>query len=145
MQLKELLQAITYECVQGDPGRLIADICYDSNKVRKGSLFVCIKGQRANGHDYLLSAVRRGAAAVAVDVSEIICLGKKRVLYAGGEKIVIEQCEREYGVVFVFVRDTRLALAQLSAAWLASPEQKGRQRLPLWRHRSLRRRDTASA
>lgn len=124
MQLKELLQAITYECVQGDPGRLIADICYDSNKVRKGSLFVCIKGQRANGHDYLLSAVRRGAAAVAVDVSEIICLGKKRVLYAGGEKIVIEQCEREYGVVFVFVRDTRLALAQLSAAWFGHPAKK---------------------
>ncbi len=124
MQLEELLQDITYECLQGNPKCGIKDICYDSNRVREGSLFVCIKGQRADGHDYLLSAVRQGATAVAVEVSEIICLGTKRVLYSGGEKVVIEQCEREYGVAFVIVQDTRLALAQLSAAWFGHPAKK---------------------
>ena len=38
----------------------------DSRKLRKGDVFVAIKGNAADGHDYIDEAVKRGAAAVVV-------------------------------------------------------------------------------
>lgn len=124
MQLEELLKEVTYECVQGSPERRIKDICYNSSRVREGSLFVCMKGQQADGHDYLPEAVRAGAAAVVADIAEVICTGAQRAFYTAQGKVILEHCERMNGVTFVLVRDTRLALAQLAAAWFGHPARK---------------------
>lgn len=42
----------------------IASIVTDSRKVRDDCLFICIKGERADGHDYAEFAVENGALAV---------------------------------------------------------------------------------
>lgn len=39
----------------------ITDISIDSRKIREGSLFIPIKGQRADGHDYIESTLKNGA------------------------------------------------------------------------------------
>lgn len=41
---------------------LISGVCTDNRKVESGSLFVCIKGARADGHSFAKSAVEAGAA-----------------------------------------------------------------------------------
>ena len=66
MQLDRLLSQLTYEHVQGSQNREITDVCYHSGKVKEGSLFVCLKGQQVDGHDYLMDALRGGAAAVVL-------------------------------------------------------------------------------
>ena len=38
--------------------------CYDSRRVRPGELFVAVKTDRGDGHDYIAQAVRGGAAGV---------------------------------------------------------------------------------
>lgn len=51
--LRSLLKQISYESVRGDDDRKITDICCHSEKVKEGSLFVCINGYRNNGHEYV--------------------------------------------------------------------------------------------
>ena len=64
MRLNQLLKHLTYEHVQGSQSREITDICYHSGNVREGSLFVCLKGLHADGHDYLQGALRgRGGSS----------------------------------------------------------------------------------
>ena len=69
MRLDQLLKHFSYESVQGSHDLIITDICYHSGKVKRGSLFVCIRGQYTDGHDYIMDAVKAGAFAVVVDES----------------------------------------------------------------------------
>ncbi len=50
--------------VHGDPELAIAGVVADSRLAPQGSLFVCLRGSRADGHDFIDAAARRGAAAV---------------------------------------------------------------------------------
>jgi UDP-N-acetylmuramoyl-L-alanyl-D-glutamate--2,6-diaminopimelate ligase len=45
----------------------VVDLAYDARAVRPGSLFVCVPGSRADGHDFATDAVTRGAAALIVE------------------------------------------------------------------------------
>jgi UDP-N-acetylmuramyl pentapeptide synthase len=46
------------------PGPIeIGGIAYDSRRVRPGDLFVAIRGEKDDGHRFILSAVEQGAAA----------------------------------------------------------------------------------
>lgn len=47
----------------------LAGITTDSRSIRAGQLFVALRGERFDGHDYLESAVAAGAAAVVVSSS----------------------------------------------------------------------------
>ena len=68
----------------------ISGISYDSRKVKKGDLFVCISGFVTDGHDYARQAEAKGAAAVI--------------------------CERDTGVAVpqIRVKNARRTLAQVS-------------------------------
>ncbi len=43
---------------------LVTDICYDSRKVKKGALFVAIKGFQSDGHKFIDKAIEMGASVV---------------------------------------------------------------------------------
>ena len=45
----------------------ITDLAYDARTVAPGSLFVCVPGQKADGHDFAAAAVAAGAAALVVE------------------------------------------------------------------------------
>ena len=70
--LRSLLKQISYESVRGADDRTITDICCHSEKVKEGSLFVCINGYRNNGHEYVPQAVEHGAAVLVVDDRYVI-------------------------------------------------------------------------
>lgn len=80
----------------------VSGICYDSRQAEKGSLFVCVQGNRADGHDFIEDAVSRGAVAVVAQTR--IPSG----LAAG----------------FVRVRDSRAALAAISANFYDHPASR---------------------
>ena len=48
--------------VEGDP--VVTAVVTDNRAAGPGSLFVCIRGARADGHDYAAKAVQAGACAV---------------------------------------------------------------------------------
>lgn len=104
MQLEQLLLHTSYESVRGSQRQEISDICYHSGKVRCGSLFVCLKGYRTDGHKYLKDAVARHAVAVVVETDALP--------------------EAVSGVTVIVVQDARKALAELSAAFFDFPARK---------------------
>jgi UDP-N-acetylmuramoyl-tripeptide--D-alanyl-D-alanine ligase len=50
--------------VGGDAGVVIEGVVCDSRAATSGSLFVCLRGSRCDGHDFVVQAARRGAVAV---------------------------------------------------------------------------------
>ena len=42
----------------------VSDIVYDSNKVKKNCMFVCLKGANFDGHNFANEAIQRGASSI---------------------------------------------------------------------------------
>ena len=88
MKLSALLEALEDYKLEGNPDQDITGLNYDSRKIKKGDLFAAIKGNALNGHDYLASAIEKGAKAVLVeedsklppDISVIKVLNSRREL-----------------------------------------------------------------
>lgn len=45
----------------------LADVCTDTRKIQPGSLFLCLRGERFDGHSFASQAAQLGAAALLVD------------------------------------------------------------------------------
>ncbi len=99
MNLEHILEKSEYSCLQGDVSQEITALVYDSRKVKAGSVFVCISGAVKDGHDFIPDVVEKGAAAIIVEK----------------DVVLLEN------VTVIRVADTRLALAQMSAAYFGYP------------------------
>jgi UDP-N-acetylmuramoyl-L-alanyl-D-glutamate--2,6-diaminopimelate ligase len=64
MQLKQLIKELAVLRVEGPLDREIAGIVYDSRRVTPGMVFVAIPGVHVDGHDFINTAIDRGAAAI---------------------------------------------------------------------------------
>src|SRR5690349_590657 len=67
MQLERLIAALAPTDVVGGAAVEIRELAYDAREVPRGSLFFCIPGASADGHDFAGEAVRRGAVALVVE------------------------------------------------------------------------------
>jgi UDP-N-acetylmuramoyl-L-alanyl-D-glutamate--2,6-diaminopimelate ligase len=67
MQLERLIAALAPTDVVGGAAVEIRELAYDAREVPRDSLFFCIPGAKADGHDFAADAVARGAAAVVVE------------------------------------------------------------------------------
>jgi UDP-N-acetylmuramoyl-L-alanyl-D-glutamate--2,6-diaminopimelate ligase len=67
MRLEYLLNGQPIVEQHGDENCEIKGLTSDSRVVKKGYLFVAVKGSSQDGHTYLADAVRRGARALAVE------------------------------------------------------------------------------
>ena len=64
MLLKQLIKGLPVLGVDGTLDREIAGIVYDSRRVTPGMLFVAIPGAHVDGHDFINTAIDRGASAI---------------------------------------------------------------------------------
>jgi UDP-N-acetylmuramoyl-L-alanyl-D-glutamate--2,6-diaminopimelate ligase len=67
MQLERLIAALAPTDVVGGAAVEIRELAYDAREVPRGSLFFCIRGATADGHDFAAEAVERGAEALVVE------------------------------------------------------------------------------
>ena len=67
MRLADLLSNLEHIDFKGDPEIEITGLAYDSRQVKAGYLFVALKGNDLDGHDYLGDAVQRGAVALVME------------------------------------------------------------------------------
>ena len=67
MKLAEICEELTYTCLQGEMEKEISDIIYDSRKVEKDTVFVCMVGAVVDGHDFIEDAAKKGAKAFVVE------------------------------------------------------------------------------
>lgn len=106
MRLGDLLEKLEYKCVQGSTDREISAVVNDSRKIQPGCLFICIEGANFDGHEFALSAVGMGAAALVVS------------------KDIDPDMEEKKDVTVIRVENTRYAMAFISAAWFGHPAEK---------------------
>jgi UDP-N-acetylmuramoyl-L-alanyl-D-glutamate--2,6-diaminopimelate ligase len=67
MQLERLIAALAPTDVVGGAAVEIRELAYDARKVPRGSLFFCVRGTQADGHDFAEEAVTNGATALVVE------------------------------------------------------------------------------
>lgn len=102
MKLLKLLERVTYTCLSGSLDVEVTGVINDSRKVTEGSLFLCIRGAVTDGHKYAPDVVEKGAKVLVVE----------------------EPVEVPEGVTVIQVKDTRMAMALISAAWYDYPAEK---------------------
>ena len=96
MTLLEAAEAIG--ALASGPNVPFMGVCTDSRNVMQGDLFVALKGERFDGHDYIRSGLSIGAVAAMADLSWPV---------------------QDLGLPLLRVKDTRLALGKLAQAWRA--------------------------
>jgi UDP-N-acetylmuramoyl-L-alanyl-D-glutamate--2,6-diaminopimelate ligase len=101
MQLKTLAAALPTRQVIGTVDRTVESIAYDSRRVQRNGLFVALRGEKADGHEFIDSAIEKGASV-----------------------IVTEREEQHPRVTCLVVENTRAALADLSANFYGHPAWK---------------------
>jgi UDP-N-acetylmuramoyl-L-alanyl-D-glutamate--2,6-diaminopimelate ligase len=67
MQLERLIAALAPTDVVGDGAPEIRELAYDAREVPRDSLFFCVPGAKADGHDFAAAAVEHGAVALVVE------------------------------------------------------------------------------
>jgi len=67
MQIDSLISALAPREVVGHAPVEIRDLAYDARAVEPGSLFFCVPGGQADGHDFAPLAVEAGAVALVVE------------------------------------------------------------------------------
>src|ERR1700704_3844217 len=101
MQLKILAAAIPIRQLTGSLDRNVESIAYDSRRVQRNGLFVALRGEKTDGHQFIEQAIERGASV-----------------------IVSEREEKHPRVTSLIVDDTRSALANLAATFYGFPATK---------------------
>lgn len=61
---------VNIDTIEGGKKALVSSITLDSRRVGAGALFVAIKGERVDGHDYIAAAMEKGALA-AISEKEV--------------------------------------------------------------------------
>jgi len=101
-QLKRLVNELSPLRVEGPLERDLAGISYDSRRVTPGMVFVAIPGQKTDGHQYVSTAIDRGATAIICEKNGFV----------------------SQRVTKIRVADTREALARAAAVYYEYPSRK---------------------
>jgi UDP-N-acetylmuramoyl-tripeptide--D-alanyl-D-alanine ligase len=70
MTIREIRDACRAELIRGDVERQVTGICTDSRKIKSGELFVALKGESFDGHEFVEKAIAGGAGGVVVSKSK---------------------------------------------------------------------------
>ena len=111
MKLIELLEGFEYEVTRGNsketlnPADIeIKEVVNDNRKISEGSLFICIKGANFDGHSCAAEADEKKAAAIVVEHDV--------------------ELKDDSNIAVIRVKDTRYAMAFISAAYFGHPARK---------------------
>ena len=91
MYAEELLSALPLKKVIGPMPNLIKDIAIDSRIVEEKSLFVCIKGDTVDGHEYAQQAVNNGAIVIVTE--------RELVLEGDVTQVIVQDTNRAIGLL----------------------------------------------
>ncbi len=101
MQLKTILAALPVREIIGPADRTVESVAYDSRRVQRNGLFVALRGEKSDGHDFIDEAIDKGASV-----------------------IVAERNGTHPRATSVIVENTRTVLADIAATFYGTPVRK---------------------
>lgn len=93
--------------------REVTGVAYDSRKVKGGYLFVAIKGEKHDGHDFIRDAIKNGAVAIAYESNNT-------------EKVLVEEAiklKRQPLVIPIQINNSRKTLACTANNFYGRPSE----------------------
>lgn len=97
--LKDLLQNVDYELIQGSIDVEIADVKYNSKEVQDNDVFVAMVGAFSDAHKFIPDAIKNGAKVIVVEKDVTV-----------GDEITV-----------IKVKNARKAMAYMSAIYFNEP------------------------
>ncbi|MDB9822719.1 UDP-N-acetylmuramoyl-tripeptide--D-alanyl-D-alanine ligase [Deltaproteobacteria bacterium] len=96
---EEIIQPIGGELVSGRSGSIISGVSTDSREIEPGRIFLALKGERYDGHDFAGKALEKGASGIVIEK------GRRSGVSANNDTAIIA------------VPDTLRALGDLASWW----------------------------
>ena len=112
MILEEIISQCNAAAVSGPSGIDISAVCCDSRKVTPGAAFIAVRGFAGDGHEFIASAIEKGASAVLYEDEEAL----------RGQLEGLDGAVREK-VALVRVPDSRYAVAMAADAFYGHPSR----------------------
>lgn len=110
MILENIIKNCGVTGIAGDYRREISSICIDSRKATPGSMFIAVKGHGTDGHQFIASAIKAGAAAIMFEDRQAL------------ESQVNVNANTD--VTFVEVKNSRHASALAAADFYGNPSRE---------------------
>ena len=107
MELKSVLSGIEGLKAKGDLKVDVTSISDDSRDVKKGGMFVAIKGFETDGHKYIKKAIENGAKVIVVE-----------------EGTSIKKSDITDDVTVIMSPNTRITLAKIACNFYGNPSKK---------------------
>jgi UDP-N-acetylmuramoyl-tripeptide--D-alanyl-D-alanine ligase len=95
LDLNQLLSITSGNLLAPGNGREILGVSIDSRTIQPKNLFIALKGENKDGHDFILEAVKKGASAVLLEKPEGVL-------------------EKIFGVHLISVADTKKSIQDIS-------------------------------
>jgi UDP-N-acetylmuramoyl-tripeptide--D-alanyl-D-alanine ligase len=95
-ELRDAFDSLPAGRLIGDGSVRISEVCTDTRELKPGCLFVALRGERFDAHEFLVQAAHNGAAAV-----------------------VCERWPQDLDVPGLLVADSRVALGEIARGWRA--------------------------
>lgn len=99
MKLIELLGQISVQSIQGSMETEILELTTDSRQVKKGTLFIAVKGTKVDGNEFIEKAIAAGAVAIVSEYSP----------------------QQSVSVVWIQVEDATAAVGWIAAGFYRNP------------------------
>ncbi len=104
-KLNEVIEAVDGKFISGNVEGSFGGVSIDSRSVKNNDIFIAIKGERFDGHNFIAQALARGARCVIIAESE------KTPHRKDGDTVVLES---KYSCSLIAATDTKAALAGLA-------------------------------
>jgi UDP-N-acetylmuramoyl-L-alanyl-D-glutamate--2,6-diaminopimelate ligase len=101
--LQDILYKVAIRSVAGNTAIEVKDLQIDSRKVTAGSVFIAIKGASADGHQFISTAIEKGAVAI---IAENMPTDPKE------------------GITFIHVQDSASAAGYMAHNYYGQPSEK---------------------
>lgn len=101
--LKDILKKVDVTAVTGKLETEVHEVSFNSKQIKKGDLFVAVKGTQADGHRFIEQAIKNGAVAIVCETFPI--------------KLKDE-------ITYVSVKSSPLALSIIAANYYGNPSRK---------------------
>lgn len=105
LNIEDIFNIPTTVIYNPDMFKSIYHVSIDSRKIKKNTLFIAIKGERFDGHDFIDEVVKKGAAAIIVSVKNF-------------KKI------KDFDIPVITVKDTTIALGEVAKIWRSKLKAK---------------------
>ena len=105
LTLQDIFEIPTAVIYNPDSYKNITHFSIDSRDIKKNTLFIAIKGERLDGHNFIDQAVNNGASALIIDKKYL-----NRI--------------KDYDITVITVQDTTKALGKIAKVWRRKLKEK---------------------